>query len=67
MDRDYGHQDWVRAPIARGRIGEMLARGWTVVAIGDEERVWMEGPDPDGAPQQVFSALPLAATRARAA
>lgn len=54
-----GQRDCVRAPIARGRVAEMLARGWTVVAIGEEDRVWMEGPDPDGEPRQVFA--PLAA------
>lgn len=57
-------EETVRAPIARGRVGEMLARGWRLAGPGDESVVWMEGPSPDGRPQPL--ANPVAALMARA-
>lgn len=54
----------VRAPIARARVGEMLARGWRLAGPAEESVVWMEGPVPDGRPQPI--ANPLAALMARA-
>jgi len=38
----------IRAPIARGRVAEMLRKGWIVVGEVTEDRVIMAGPDPDG-------------------
>lgn len=38
----------IRAPIARGRVAEMLRKGWVVVGEVTEDRVVMAGPEPDG-------------------
>jgi hypothetical protein len=75
MYEHFDDGETVRAPIARGRVAEMLARGWIVTGIGDEDRVWMEGPELDGGPRPLAAALPAfparpvpaAAMRARAA
>lgn len=40
--------DIVRAPIARGRVAEMLRRGWTIVGPAHEGAFIMEGPEPEG-------------------
>lgn len=37
----------VKAYIARPRVAEMLARGWTILGPGGEGMMLMEGPDPD--------------------
>lgn len=65
----YAADETVRAPIARARVGEMLARGWRLASPAkespaEETVVWMEGPAPDGRPQPI--ANPLAAVIARA-
>lgn len=57
-------EETVRAPIARGRVAEMLARGWRLAGPSDESVVWMEGPSPDGRPLPL--ANPIAALLARA-
>lgn len=38
----------VRCRIARGRVGEMLARGWILLDTADESWVMMEGPELGG-------------------
>lgn len=37
----------VKAYIARNRVAEMQARGWTILGPGGEGMMLMEGPDPD--------------------
>jgi len=54
----------IRAPIARGRVAEMLRRGWTVVGEVGEGRVIMAGPDPDGDWMPVGFALESMSARA---
>lgn len=41
----------VRCFVSKKRVAEMLARGWTVVGPGEEGSLLMQGPDPDGMPQ----------------
>ena len=38
----------VQAQIARGRVAEMLAKGWAYVGPGEEDSVLMEGPEIGG-------------------
>lgn len=41
----------VRAPIAKGRVREMLARGWNVLDPTPESWTLMEGPEVDSVAQ----------------
>lgn len=50
-------EETVRAPIARARVGEMLARGWRLAGPAEESVVWMEGPAPDGRPQSIATSV----------
>lgn len=43
----------VRARIARGRVAEMLARGWILLGPAEDGTMLMEGPEPDAAPQSI--------------
>lgn len=43
-----GGDETIRAYIARGRVREMIGRGWSVIGMDAEDRVLMEGPDPEG-------------------
>ena len=47
----------VKAFIARARVSEMLARGWTIVGPGEEGTLLMQGPDLDGTPQPLESLM----------
>ncbi len=52
----HAEADAVRAYIARGRVAEMLARGWRILGPQEESAVLMEGPDPapaEAAPQRL--------------
>lgn len=59
-----GTSDTIRAYIARGRVAEMMRQGWAVVAVGEEDRVLMEGPDPDGGLQMLGDVVSPLLTRA---
>lgn len=48
----------VRARIAKGRVAEMLARGWSVLDPGPESWTLMEGPEVDSAPEPIGSLIP---------
>lgn len=52
----------VRARIAKGRVAEMLARGWAVLDSRPESWTMMEGPEIDGtpepAPESIGSLIP---------
>lgn len=48
----------VRARIAKGRVTEMLARGWAVLDSGHESWTVMEGPETDSTPEPIGAIVP---------
>ena len=47
----------VKAYIARNRVAEMQARGWTILGPGGEGMMLMEGPDPDDCDPESLESL----------